>query len=154
MVALENLLSFLLLLPFSIATQSSQQCDKDSCDDSPETAKCVNFDFTSFNENSPSIIYGEARGRFGNQFLAYMVFHQLKHQLGVDTYIDSTCRYVLPIFQKVYLLFTNVIRRYMLEFFTPECVQLPILSETYCNAEEIQAKLEPYNGPFKDLIND
>ena len=42
----------------------------------------------------------------------------------------------------------------MLEFFTPECVQLPILSETYCNAEEIKAKLEPYNGPFKDLLND
>lgn len=90
MGALENLLCLLLVLPLFSAISSQQQCDKDSCDEAQE--KCVHFDFASFNEDSPSIIYGEARGRFGNQFLAYMVFHQLKEQLGVDSYIDSTCR--------------------------------------------------------------
>lgn len=91
MGAIKNLILSLLFPLYVVATSSSQQqCDTESC----EETKCVNFDFSSFNENSPSIIYGEARGRFGNQFLAYMVFHQLKQQLGVDSYIDSVCRYV------------------------------------------------------------
>ena len=41
----------------------------------------------------------------------------------------------------------------MLAFFTPESVQLPVLRETFCNADEIIANLQPYSGPFKDLIN-
>ena len=93
MGSIKNLILSLLFL--LVRNSSQQQCDTESCE---ETKKCVNFDFASFNENSPSIIYGEAKGRFGNQFLAYMVFHQLKQQLGVDSYIDSVCRYVFCLF--------------------------------------------------------
>ena len=96
MGSIKNLILSLLFL--LVRSSSQQQCDTESCE---ETKKCVNFDFASFNENSPSIIYGEAKGRFGNQFLAYMVFHQLKQQLGVDSYIDSVCRYVFYLLTKV-----------------------------------------------------
>ena len=80
-----------LLIPFCV---SSQHCDKDQCNTNEVEQKshCVHFNFEDFNEDSPSIIYGEARGRFGNQFLAYMVFLQLRRQLGVKTYIDEECR--------------------------------------------------------------
>ena len=81
----------LLLFPFFV---NAQHCDKDQCGDNEEQKNsCVDFNFETFNAESPSIIYGEARGRFGNQFLAYMVFLQLKRQLGVKTYIDEVCRY-------------------------------------------------------------
>ena len=76
----------LLIIPLIVI---AQHCDKDVCE---EKTKCVNFDMAQFNENSPSIIYGEARGRFGNQFLAYMVFLQLKRQLGIESYIDEVCK--------------------------------------------------------------
>ena len=52
------------------------------------------------------------------------------------------------------LAFKIHFRGYMLAFFTPESVKLPVLKETFCNPEDITSRLEPYNGPFKDLIND
>ena len=68
-----------------------------------------------------------------------MVFLQLKKQLGVDSYINKECQ------------------DYVKAFFDPEVVtsQLPVLSEVYCNPEDIKSRLtDGYNGPFKDLVND
>ena len=79
----------LLLIPLIVI---AQHCDKDFKEDCEEKPKCIHFDLAQFNENSPSIMYGEARGRFGNQFLAYMVFLQLKRQLGIESYIDEECK--------------------------------------------------------------
>ena len=39
--------------------------------------KCNMFDLSDFNENSSSIMYGEASGRMGNQLLFYAMMHQL-----------------------------------------------------------------------------
>ena len=39
--------------------------------------KCNKFDLSDFNENSSSILYGEASGRMGNQLLFYAMMHQL-----------------------------------------------------------------------------
>lgn len=83
-----------------------------------------------------SFFIGEGRGRFGNQFLVYMVFLQLKRQLGVDSYINKECE------------------GYVKAFFTDESMQLPVLSEVYCNPEAIKSNLIGYSGPFKDLVND
>ena len=83
-----------------------------------------------------SFFIGEGRGRFGNQFLVYMVFLQLKRQLGVDSYINKECE------------------GYVKAFFTDESIQLPVLSEVYCNPEAIKSNLIGYSGPFKDLVND
>jgi hypothetical protein len=65
-----------------------------------------------------------------------MVFLQLKRQLGVDSYINKECE------------------GYVKAFFTDESIQLPVLSEVYCNPEAIKSNLIGYNGPFKDLVND
>ena len=79
---------------------------------------------------------GEGRGRFGNQFLVFSVFNQLQKQLGIQSYINEECR------------------RYVEGFFTPESVTVPVLSEVFCNPEDIKSRLYPYRGPFKDLVND
>ena len=39
---------------------------------------------------------------------------------------------------------------FMLKFFTPESVTLPVFNETFCDWKNI--KLMPYNGPLKDLL--
>ncbi len=39
------------------------------------------FSPATFNKDSPSIIYGEAKGRFGNQFLGYIVLLQVNYFL-------------------------------------------------------------------------
>ena len=59
-----------------------------------------------------------------------------QEQLGIQAYIDEFCQ------------------EYILAFFTPESVTLPVLSETFCNPEEFKSHLKPYDGPFKDLITD
>ena len=38
---------------------------------------CKKFKLADFNENSPSIMYGEANGRLGNQLLGYAMLYQL-----------------------------------------------------------------------------
>ena len=43
---------------------------------------------------------------------------------------------------------------YIKTFFTPESVTLPVLSDVYCNAEDIKSRFIAYNGPFKNLVND
>ena len=129
-------LFLLILTSVSLSCQIilGQHCDKEaSCS---EEKKCRHFDIENFNSNHPSIVYGEAAGRFGNQFLAYMVFHQLRQQLGMHTYINEEC---------------NTYAGY---FFTPESLTMPILSREFCNPQDIISRLEPYDGPFKDLIND
>ena len=78
---------------------------------------------------SPSIMYGEAKGRFGNQLLGYSILHQLQVQLGVKSYITKETKDLL------------------LEFFTPESVTLPVFNETFCNWRNIQKK--PFTGSFQ-----
>ena len=39
--------------------------------------ECKKFRLSDFNEKSPSIMYGEAQGRFGNQLLGYAMLLQL-----------------------------------------------------------------------------
>ena len=39
--------------------------------------KCKKFTLSDFNESSPSIMYGEAQGRMGNQLLFYALMYQL-----------------------------------------------------------------------------
>jgi len=70
--------------------------------------------------------------------LVYMVFLQLKKQLGVDSYVKKDCQ------------------DYVKAFFEPEVAtsQLPVLSEVYCNPEDIKSRLYGYNGHFRDLLND
>ncbi len=67
-------------------------------------------------------------------FLGYAALLQLQHQLGVKSYIDAECRDFLS------------------EYFTPESVELPVLSEVFCNPEDIP--LEGYNGHIKFLLTD
>ena len=38
---------------------------------------CMKFKLSDFNKNSPSIMYGEAQGRMGNQLLGYAMMLQL-----------------------------------------------------------------------------
>ena len=38
---------------------------------------CRKFKLSDFNEKSPSIMYGEASGRFGNQLLGYATLYQI-----------------------------------------------------------------------------
>ena len=42
---------------------------------------CKKFKLTDFNEKSPSIMYGEASGRLGNQLLGYAMLYQLGYEL-------------------------------------------------------------------------
>ena len=65
-----------------------------------------------------------------------MVFVQLRQETGIQTYITSLCKY------------------YVEAFFTPESVTLPIIDEVFCNWQEIVDRLEPYDGPFADLVQD
>lgn len=122
-----------LLLTSTSTTVQAQFCNKESCTEDNVIRSCKNFDYATFNKNSPTIIYGEAAGRFGNQFLGYMVLFQLRRQLGVDSYINKEAQ------------------NYMLRYFTAESVTMPVLNETFCNSEIM--RFQPYNGPFKDLIN-
>ena len=66
----------------------------------------------------------------------YSVLNQLQKQLGIKAYISKTCQ------------------KYVQAFFTPESVTVPVLSEVFCNPEDIKSRLYPYSGPFKDLVND
>ena len=65
-----------------------------------------------------------------------MVFVQLKKETGMDCYITQECKY------------------YVESFFTKDSVTLPILEDEFCNHKEILDRLEPYNGPFADLVTD
>ena len=38
---------------------------------------CKKFKLSEFNENSSSLLYGEASGRMGNQLLGYVIVYQL-----------------------------------------------------------------------------
>ena len=47
-------------------------------DEQEKTGKnCKKFKLSDFDENSPSMMYGEASGRMGNQLLGYAMMHQL-----------------------------------------------------------------------------
>ena len=47
-------------------------------DEQEKTGKnCKKFKLSDFDENSPSMMYGEASGRMGNQLLGYAMMYQL-----------------------------------------------------------------------------
>jgi hypothetical protein len=66
--------------------------------------------------------------------LGYALMFQLRRQLDVESYIDAECRDVVA------------------ETFTPENVEVPVFSETFCNPEDFN--FEPFNGRFADLLTD
>ena len=45
-----------------------------------------------FGPDSPSIWYGAARGRLGNQLFGYSLLQHFRHRLGVDAFINEECR--------------------------------------------------------------
>jgi hypothetical protein len=112
-----------------ISTEDS--CQRDVC---PPKPKCRIFDPKHFGPKNKTIIYGEARGRLGNQLLGYALLFQLGRQLGVDSFIDASCR------------------DHVAEAFTPENVEVPVLAETFCNPQDI--RFEAFNGRFADLLTD
>ena len=59
---------------------------------------------------------------------------QLRRQLDVDSYIDVNCKDLVG------------------ETFTPENVEVPVLSETFCNPKDL--KFEAFHGRFADLLTD
>ena len=64
----------------------------------------------------------------------YAALLQLHLQLGVDSYIDAECR------------------DFISDHFTPDSVEVPVLSEVYCNPQDIP--FEGYNGHIKNLLNE
>ncbi|XP_040575623.1 galactoside 2-alpha-L-fucosyltransferase Sec1 [Lepeophtheirus salmonis] len=94
---------------------------------------CRTIDFQNF-KNEPSILYGESKGRFGNQLLGYALFYQFKVSFGFNSYITQNCRETLDL------------------YFTPEFNQLPVLEEEICNWKDIP--WESYTGHFQDFYND
>ena len=92
-----------------------------------QVCQILNTD-TTFTHESPSIMFCEPRGRFGNQLLGYLSLYQLQEQIGVKSYI------------------TRKTKDYLLNFFTPESITLPIFNETFCNWKSID--FLPFSGPF------
>jgi len=64
----------------------------------------------------------------------YAALVELKRKYGMDTYIDNTCS------------------DYLSEMFTPETVELPVLSDVFCNYNAIN--FEPYNKHLKHLLSE
>jgi hypothetical protein len=66
-------LNIIFLVLLSVTTQPSssedttETCDRDVC--APNVKKCTVFDPNNFGPENKTIIYGEARGRIGNQLL-------------------------------------------------------------------------------------
>ena len=100
-----------------------------------QVCQILNTD-TNFNHESPTIMFCEPKGRFGNQLLGYLSLYQLQEQIGVKSYI------------------TKKTKEDLLNFFTPESITLPVFNETFCNWKSID--FLPFNGPFQgkkfDLI--
>ena len=107
-------------------------CQSENCVNDNVIQTCHILSPENFNLDSPSIMYGEPKGRFGNQLLGYAVLHQLQVQLGVHSYI------------------TKETKDFLLEFFTPESVTLPVFNETFCNWRNIQKK--PFTGSFQGKL--
>ena len=97
-----------------------------------DTKGCKQFNSDDFGENSPSIFYGESQGRLGNQLLGYAMLIQLQRQLGVQSYVSQEMRDLLQV------------------TFTPDSLELPVLSETFCNPAEIPWQI--YRGHLSDLL--
>ena len=92
-----------------------------------QVCQILNTD-TNFNHESPTIMFCEPKGRFGNQLLGYLSLYQLQEQIGVKSYI------------------TKKTKEDLLNFFTPESITLPVFNETFCNWKSID--FLPFNGPF------
>jgi hypothetical protein len=67
-------------------------------------------------------------------FAVYAALLQLKNQYGFEAFIDTTERDLIA------------------KTFLPEIVQLPVLSETFCNFDRIP--FWHYNGRLEHLITD
>ena len=101
----------------------------ETCTTSAEnTQACQILNSDTFNHESPSIIFAEPKGRFGNQLLGYLNLYQLQAQIGVKSYI------------------TRKTKDYLLNFFTPESIILPVFNKTFCNWRSIE--FTPFNGHF------
>jgi hypothetical protein len=64
----------------------------------------------------------------------YAAMLQLQLQLGVRSFIDPECR------------------DYMSDYFTPDTVEVQVLSEYFCNPDDIP--FEGYSGHIKHLLSD
>ena len=63
-----------------IRNENDPDADKYFKAEQEKTGKsCKKFRLSDFNENSPSIMYGEAQGRLGNQLLGYAMLLQLRY---------------------------------------------------------------------------
>eukprot|EP00095_Tigriopus_kingsejongensis_P010494 maker-scaffold436_size171858-snap-gene-0.29 protein:Tk10494 transcript:maker-scaffold436_size171858-snap-gene-0.29-mRNA-1 annotation:"galactoside 2-alpha-l-fucosyltransferase 2" len=105
-------------------------CDNDGC----EKKSCEEFDLKNFHPDSKSIIYGEARGRLGNQLLGYAVLAYFRHYLDMDAYINDECR------------------EYLLKVFTEESIQMPVIQDKFCDPKKIP--LQPYHGHIQNILSD
>ena len=100
----------------------------ETCTSNENAQTCQMLNPDTFNHESPSIMFVEPKGRFGNQLLGYLNLYQLQTQIGVKSYI------------------TRRTKDCLLNFFTPESITLPVLNETFCNWRSIE--FMPFNGHF------
>ena len=100
----------------------------ETCTSNENAQTCQMLNSDTFNHESPSIMFVEPKGRFGNQLLGYLNLYQLQEQIGVKSYI------------------TRRTKDSLLNFFTPESITLPVFNETFCNWRSIE--FMPFNGHF------
>ena len=100
----------------------------ETCTSNENAQTCQILNSDTFNHESPSIMFVEPKGRFGNQLLGYLNLYQLQEQIGVKSYI------------------TRRTKDSLLNFFTPESITLPVFNETFCNWRSIE--FMPFNGHF------
>ena len=100
----------------------------ETCTSNENAQTCQMLNSDTFNHESPSIMFVEPKGRFGNQLLGYLNLYQLQAQIGVKSYI------------------TRRTKDSLLNFFTPESITLPVFNETFCNWRSIE--FMPFNGHF------
>lgn len=109
---------------------TNEHCDKDGC----KTLKCKQFRRQDYGPDSPTVLYGIASGRLGNQLLRYGVMYQMGKHLGAQSFINAE------------------LKKYLSAFFEEGGVELPVLEETFCNPEDIP--WEPYRGHLRDIFTD
>ena len=88
-------------------SEQDEFCDSDSCEGKPakttEPAGCKTFRMSDFTPDSPTIIFGEAHGRLGNQLLGYALLSHFRRHLGMEAYINAECRQYMEKVSVVYI---------------------------------------------------